>query len=592
MQKTCLVFSTLFCCAAENFYLCYPIEGQLTDKTFHIISFFNIKTMEKSALQVARAAYQPKLPKALLGPVVAVEGAPTQSVGNQEEIKAMFPNTYGMPVITFEAGEAKTLEPFNVGIILSGGQAPGGHNVISGLYDGVKSLNKDCKLYGFLMGPGGLVEHKYVEFTDEFIDEYRNTGGFDIIGSGRTKLEKNEQFESGIEILRELGIKALVIIGGDDSNTNACVLAEYYAAKNYGVQVIGCPKTIDGDLKNEQIETSFGFDTACKTYAELIGNIQRDCNSARKYWHFIKLMGRSASHIALECALQTQPNVCLISEEIEQKAMSLDDVVSYIAKIVAERAADGNNFGTVLIPEGLIEFIPAIKKLIAELNEVLTDPATGESREFSGAEEQIAFVKSSIAPENLAILESLPADVARQLCLDRDPHGNVQVSLIETEKLLSRMVATKLAQWKEEGKYCGKFSAQHHFFGYEGRCAAPSNYDADYCYSLGFNASRLIANGKTGYMSIIKNTTAPAAEWIAGGVPSTMMMNMERRNGAMKPVIRKALVELEGAPFKFFAAHREEWAKKTAYVYPGPIQYWGPSEVCDQCTKTLALEQS
>ena len=376
----------------------------------------------------------------------------------------MFPNTYGMPVITFEAGEAKPLEPFNVGIILSGGQAPGGHNVISGLYDGVKSLNKDCKLYGFLMGPGGLVDHKYVEFTDEFIDEYRNTGGFDIIGSGRTKLEKTEQFESGIEILRELGIKALVIIGGDDSNTNACVLAEYYAAKNYGVQVIGCPKTIDGDLKNEQIETSFGFDTACKTYAELIGNIQRDCNSARKYWHFIKLMGRSASHIALECALQTQPNVCLVSEEVEEKAMSLDDVVTYIAKIVAERAADGNNFGTVLIPEGLIEFIPAIKKLIAELNEVLTDPATGESRVFAGAEEQIAFVKGAIAPENLAILESLPADVARQLCLDRDPHGNVQVSLIETEKLLSRMVATKLAQWKEEKKYVGKFSAQQHFF--------------------------------------------------------------------------------------------------------------------------------
>lgn len=554
--------------------------------------FINIIKMEKSALQVARAAYQPKLPKALQGPVVAVEGAPTQSVGNQEDIKAMFPNTYGMPVITFEAGEMKTLEPFNVGIILSGGQAPGGHNVISGLYDGVKSLNKDCKLYGFLMGPGGLVDHKYVEFTDEFIDEYRNTGGFDIIGSGRTKLEKVEQFESGIKILRELGIKALVIIGGDDSNTNACVLAEYYAAKNYGVQVIGCPKTIDGDLKNEQIETSFGFDTACKTYAELIGNIQRDCNSARKYWHFIKLMGRSASHIALECALQTQPNVCLISEEIEKKAMSLDDVVTYIAKIVAERAADGNNFGTVLIPEGLIEFIPAIKKLIAELNEVLTDTTTGEPREFENADEQIAFVKRSIAAENLAVLESLPADVARQLCLDRDPHGNVQVSLIETEKLLSRMVATKLAAWAAEEKYCGKFSAQHHFFGYEGRCAAPSNYDADYCYSLGFNASRLIANGKTGYMSIIKNTTAPAAEWIAGGVPITMMMNMERRNGAMKPVIRKALVELEGAPYKFFVAHREEWAKNTAYVYPGPIQYWGPSEVCDQCTKTLALEQA
>ena len=548
--------------------------------------------MEKSALQVARAAYQPKLPKALLGSVVAVEGAATQSVGNQEEIKAMFPNTYGMPVITFETGEMKALEPFNVGIILSGGQAPGGHNVISGLYDGVKSLNKDCKLYGFLMGPGGLVDHKYVEFTDELINEYRNTGGFDIIGSGRTKLEKEEQFESGIKILRELGIKALVIIGGDDSNTNACVLAEYYAAKNYGVQVIGCPKTIDGDLKNEQIETSFGFDTACKTYSELIGNIQRDCNSARKYWHFIKLMGRSASHIALECALQTQPNICLVSEEVEQKAMSLDDVVDYIANIVARRAAQGCNFGTVLIPEGLIEFIPAIKRLIAELNEVLTDTATGEPRAFDDAEAQIGFVKTHIAAENLAVLESLPADVARQLCLDRDPHGNVQVSLIETEKLLSRMVATRLAAWKKEGSYTGSFNPQHHFFGYEGRCAAPSNYDADYCYSLGFNASRLIANGKTGYMSVIRNTTAPAAEWVAGGVPITMMMNMERRNGAMKPVIRKALVELDGAPFKFFAAHREEWAEKTAYVYPGPIQYWGPSEVCDQCTRTLALEQA
>ena len=543
-------------------------------------------------MKIARAAYQPKLPKDLQGAVKAQEGAATQSVGNQEEIKALFPNTYGMPVVEFVSAESENNTAINVGIILSGGQAPGGHNVISGLYDGVKSLNKDSKLYGFLMGPGGLVDHKYVEFTDELIDEYRNTGGFDIIGSGRTKLEKESQFEAGYEILKELGIKALVIIGGDDSNTNACVLAEYYAAKQYGVQVIGCPKTIDGDLKNEQIETSFGFDTACKTYSELIGNIQRDCNSARKYWHFIKLMGRSASHIALECALETQPNVCLVSEEVEQKEMSLDDVVTYIAQIVADRAADGNNFGTVLIPEGLIEFIPAIKKLIQQLNEVLTDPATGESREFAGAEEQIAFVKSNIAPENLAILESLPADVARQLCLDRDPHGNVQVSLIETEKLLSRMVEGKLAAWKKEGKYTGKFSAQHHFFGYEGRCAAPSNYDADYCYSLGYNASRLIANGKTGYMSVIKNTTAPAAEWIAGGVPITMMMNIERRNGANKPVIRKALVELEGAPFKFFAAHREEWAKQTAYVYPGPIQYWGPTEVCDQCTKTLALEQA
>ena len=544
--------------------------------------------MAISNLQKARAAYQPKLPKALQGPVKAVEGAATQSVGNQAEIKELFPNTYGMPVITFEAGEPVELPPFNVGIILSGGQAPGGHNVISGLFDGVKSLNPANKLYGFILGPGGLVDHNYMEITPELMDQYRNTGGFDIIGSGRTKLEEVDQFEKGIQILRELDIKALVIIGGDDSNTNACVLAEYYAAKKYGVQVIGCPKTIDGDLKNEQIETSFGFDTACKTYSELIGNIQRDCNSARKYWHFIKVMGRSASHIALECALQCQPNICLVSEEVEAKAMSLDDVVTYIATAVAKRAEEGNNFGTVIIPEGIIEFIPAIKKLIAELNDVL---ATPEAETITSANEQIEFVKRRLSKENLNVFQSLPTDVAAQLALDRDPHGNVQVSLIETEKLLSRMVAAKLAIWKHQGKYVGKFGTQHHFFGYEGRCAAPSNYDADYCYSLGYNASRLIANGKTGYMSIIKNTTAPAAEWVAGGVPITMMMNLEKRNGKMKPVIRKALVELDGAPFKYFAAHREEWAKETAYVYPGPIQYWGPSEVCDQPTITLQLEK-
>ncbi len=546
---------------------------------------------EISQFQKARASYQPKLPLSLKGGVKAVEGKPTESVGDQAEIKALFPNTYGMPVVTFEAAECcgccAKAEPFNVGVILSGGQAPGGHNVISGIYDGIKALNPENKLYGFLMGPGGLVDHKYMEITSEIMDAYRNTGGFDIIGSGRTKLEEVDQFEKGIVILRELGIKALVIIGGDDSNTNACVLAEYYAAKNYGVQVIGCPKTIDGDLKNDQIETSFGFDTATKTYSELIGNIERDCNSARKYWHFIKLMGRSASHIALECALQTQPNVCLISEEIEAKEKSLNDIVDYIAGIVAARAAQGNNFGTVLIPEGLIEFIPAIKKLIAELNDVLaTDEAKAVARE-----NQIEYVKKHLSAANLATFSSLPADVASQLALDRDPHGNVQVSLIETEKLLSHMVGAKLAEMKKEGKYCGKFAAQHHFFGYEGRCAAPSNFDADYCYSLGYNASRLILSGKTGYMSIIRNTTAPASEWVAGGVPITMMMNLEKRAGKMKPVIRKALVELDGKPFKFFAAHREAWALNTEYVYPGAIQYWGPSEVCDQTTRTLALEQ-
>ncbi len=545
--------------------------------------------MTKSALQIARAAYQPKLPKALKGAVKVKEGEATQSVADQEEIKKLFPNTYGMPLIQFVEGEAAEYPAINVGVILSGGQAPGGHNVISGLFDGIKKLNPDSKLYGFILGPGGLVDHNYMELTADIIDEYRNTGGFDIIGSGRTKLEKEEQFEKGLEIIKELNIKALVIIGGDDSNTNACVLAEYYAAKQCGVQVIGCPKTIDGDLKNDMIETSFGFDTACKVYSEVIGNIQRDCNSARKYWHFIKLMGRSASHIALECALQTQPNICIVSEEVEAKNMSLDDVVTYIAQAVANRAAQGNNFGTVLIPEGLVEFIPAMKKLIAELNDLLA-----VNKEFAMIKKsaQREWIISKLSEENAAIYASLPEGVARQLCLDRDPHGNVQVSLIETEKLLSEMVGKKLAQWKEEGKFCGKFSAQHHFFGYEGRCAAPSNYDADYCYALGYTASMLIANGKTGYMSSVRNTTAPAEEWIAGGVPITMMMNMERRHGEMKPVIQKALVKLDGAPFKAFAAQRDQWAIETAYVYPGPIQYFGPTEVCDQPTKTLALEQA
>ncbi|WP_448790098.1 diphosphate--fructose-6-phosphate 1-phosphotransferase [Bacteroides graminisolvens] len=547
--------------------------------------------MTKSALQIARAAYQPKLPKALKGFVQVKEGAATQSVADQEAIKELFPNTYGMPLIQFvESASETSFSPVNVGVILSGGQAPGGHNVISGLFDGIKKLNADSKLYGFILGPGGLVDHNYMELTADIIDEYRNTGGFDIIGSGRTKLEKEEQFDKGYEILKQLGIKALVIIGGDDSNTNACVLAEYYAAKKYGVQVIGCPKTIDGDLKNEMIETSFGFDTACKVYSEVIGNIQRDCNSARKYWHFIKLMGRSASHIALECALQVQPNVCIVSEEVEANDMSLDDVVTYIAQIVANRAAQGNNFGTVLIPEGLIEFIPAMKRLISELNDFLA----ANAEEFSHIKKshQRDYIISKLSKANADIYASLPDGVARQLTLDRDPHGNVQVSLIETEKLLSEMVATKLAQWKAEGKFVGKFASQHHFFGYEGRCAAPSNYDADYCYSLGYTASMLIADGKTGYMSSVRNTTAPADQWIAGGVPITMMMNMERRHGEMKPVIQKALVKLDGAPFKAFVAQRDKWAIETAYVYPGPIQYFGPTEVCDQPTKTLQLEQA
>ena len=546
--------------------------------------------MEISALQKERADYQPKLPKALQGAVKVKEGAPTQSVDNQEDIKKLFPNTYGMPLVEFEPADSANNAKMNVGVILSGGQAPGGHNVISGLFDEVKKLNPDNRLYGFLMGPGGLVDHNYIEITAENLQAYRNTGGFDMIGSGRTKLEKEDQFEKGLEIIKKLDIKAVVIIGGDDSNTNACVLAEYYAAKQYGVQVIGCPKTIDGDLKNDQIETSFGFDTATKTYSELIGNIERDCNSARKYWHFVKLMGRSASHIALECALQTQPNICLISEEIQAKDQTLNDIVEYIAGVVAYRAAQGNNFGVVLIPEGLIEFIPAIGRLIQELNDLLA--AHGADYMNLDKDSQRKYILEHLSAENKATFETPPEGVARQLSLDRDPHGNVQVSLIETEKLISEMVAAKLDQWKKEGKYEGKFAAQHHFFGYEGRCAAPSNFDADYCYALGSSAAQLIANGKTGYMAIVKNTTAGTDQWKAGGVPITMMMNMEKRNGEMKPVIRKALVELDGTPFKTFAAQRDKWAKETCYVYPGPIQYWGPSSVCDQTTKTLVLEQT
>ena len=547
--------------------------------------------MTKSALQQARGKYAPKLPKALEGNVKAVLGEATKSVSDQEAIQQLFPNTYGLPKLVFEtSSEAAAAQPLNAGVILSGGQAPGGHNVIAGIFDGIKKIHPDSRLYGFLMGPDGLVKHNYIELTPEIIDEYRNTGGFDIIGSGRTKLEEKEQFDKGLEVLKKLDIRALVIIGGDDSNTNAVVLAEYYKAIGAPVQVIGCPKTIDGDLKNEQIETSFGFDTATKVYSEVIGNIQRDCNSARKYWHFIKLMGRSASHIALECALQVQPNVAIISEEVEAKRLTLDDVVTYIAEVVAQRAAAGENFGTVLIPEGLIEFVPAMKALIAELNDYLAHHEA-EFRTVASADQR-AYIISKLSKDNSELYASLPATVARQLTLDRDPHGNVQVSLIETEKLLAEMVGTKLAAWKAEGRYTGKFSPLTHFFGYEGRCAMPSNFDADYCYALGRTAACLIASGVTGYMSSVQNLTAPASEWIAGGIPTTMMMNMERRHGEMKPVIQKALVDLEGKPFAFFAAHREEWAKNTSYIYPGPIQFYGAPELCDQPSRTLALEQA
>ena len=546
--------------------------------------------MKKSALQRVRAEYQPKLPKDLQGAVKVKFGEATQSVADQEEIASLFPHTYGMPIVQFENEEnpERVEEPFNVGIILSGGQAPGGHNVVSGIFDGLKMLNKENRLYGFLMGPSGFIDHQYMELTAGYIKDFRNTGGFDIIGSGRTKLEYPEQFDKGLKVLKELNIKALVIIGGDDSNTNAAVLAEYYKNIGAGVQVIGVPKTIDGDLKNKWIETSFGFDTACKVYSEVIGNIQRDCNSAKKYYHFIKLMGRSASHIALECALETQPNICLISEEILAKRMTLDNIVNYICYVIAERAKMGWNFGTVLIPEGLIEFIPSVKSLISELNDVLVEFAS--ELEGKDDDEKLNIIHSHLTPVNADLYKSLPKHIALQLSLDRVSHGNVQVSLIETESLLSEMVARRLEEMREEGQYSGKFAAQHHFFGYEGRCADPTNFDADYTYALGYNAAMLINAGLTGYMSSVRNLTDHTENWICGGIPITMMMNMERRNGELKPVIQKALVNLNGRPYLKFASRRETLALNTLYQYPGPIQYFGPAEICDRPSMTLLLE--
>lgn len=547
-----------------------------------------------SPLQIERLKYQPKLPASLangINHLISQEGSATQSVANQEEIKALFKNTYGKPTVTFQTStESVASEVRNVGVILSGGQAPGGHNVIAGLYDALKQANSKNNLYGFLGGPSGIIEGKYVEFNDEFINDYRNTGGFDIIGSGRTKLETEEQFQAVWEVCKKLNISAVVIIGGDDSNTNAALLAEWFVAHNAGIQVIGCPKTIDGDLKNEQIEISFGFDTATKTYGELIGNIERDANSAKKYWHFVKIMGRSASHVALEAALQTQPNITLISEEVEQKKMSLSSIINYMTDIIVRRSENGKNFGIAVIPEGLIEFVPELKTMIANLNDIM--PSLEKDSKYSNGTdaEKISIIENSLSSENSSVFKSLPSLIKSQLLMDRDPHGNVQVSKIETEKLLISMIEEKLAGLKKEGKYSGKFSTQSHFFGYEGRCAFPSNFDADYCYSLGFNAFALINFGLTGYLSSVRNLTEPANDWIAGGVPLTMMMNMERRHGEMKPVIKKALVELDGPVFKKLEENREDWAMNDRYLFPGAIQYFGPSSVCDITTVTLQLE--
>ena len=551
--------------------------------------------MKLSPLQTARYQYSPKLPGMLRNGIAEIsvkEGEATQSVADQEKIKALFPNTYGKKEIVFEKG-ANTSEAKKqvVGVILSGGQAPGGHNVICGLYDALKATDKENVLYGFKNGPSGLLDDDYLIFDDEYIDAYRNTGGFDIIGSGRTKLESEDQFAVAAEVCKKHGITAIVIIGGDDSNTNAAVLAEYFAAHNTGVQVIGCPKTIDGDLKNEDIECSFGFDTATKTYSEVIGNIERDANSAKKYWHFVKVMGRSASHVALECALETQPNVCLISEEVAAKKMSLSQIADYIADSVEKRAANGMNFGVAIIPEGVVEFVPEFSALIKEINELLAGSKTEEFNALPTWKDKYAFIEKGLTAESMAVFAILPETIQQQLFLERDPHGNVQVSLIESEKLFSALVKNKLDERKAAGTYKGKFSALHHFFGYEGRCAFPSNFDADYCYSLGYNAFMLIQYGYNGYLSKVSNLSKPAEEWVAGGMPITKMMNMERRNGEDKPVIKKALVDLEGKPFKYFEAHRDTWAVETAFTYPGAIQYYGPVEVCDLTTRTLALEK-
>ncbi len=552
--------------------------------------------MNLSPLQKARYEYVPKLPGMLRNGIAEIcvkDGEATSSVADQDKIKALFPNTYGKNEITFAKGSNTSVAKKQVvGVILSGGQAPGGHNVISGLYDALKATDKNNVLLGFKGGPSGLIDDDYVEFDDAFIDAYRNTGGFDIIGSGRTKLETQEQFKVVTEVAKKHGLTAIVIIGGDDSNTNAAVLAEYMAANNTGVQVIGCPKTIDGDLKNEDIEASFGFDTATKTYSELIGNIERDANSAKKYWHFIKVMGRSASHVALECALETQPNICLIGEEVAAKKMSLSQIASQIADSVEKRGNAGNNFGVAIIPEGIVEFVPEFSKLIAEINELLAGANTEKFNALPDWDAKYKFIEEGLTKESMAVFAILPQLIQQQLFLERDPHGNVQVSLIESEKLLSALVKDELDKRKAAGTYKGKFGALHHFFGYEGRCAFPSNFDADYCYSLGYNAFMLIQYGYTGYLSKVSNLSKPAEEWAAGGMPITKMMNIERRNGEDKPVIRKALVELDGAPFKYFAANRDKWAVETAFTYPGAIQYYGPSEVCDLTTRTLALEHA
>ena len=541
-------------------------------------------------LDKLREFYKPEVPAVLKGSCSMRQSDDELPEPVSEVLRQLFPRTGQLPLLQLEPTEARAgiHRPFNAGVLLSGGQAPGGHNVIAAVYDALKAHHAASRLYGFLMGPGGLLKHQFIELHKDLIDRYRNSGGFDMIGSDRTKIERVEDFEKVITIARRLDLSALIIIGGDDSATNAALLAEYCAEQGEKLCVVGCPKTIDGDLKNRYIETSFGFDTCAKVYSELVGNIQRDCYSAKKYWHFIKLMGRSASHLTLECALQTQPTMAIISEEVQAKGLTLDDIVQAIADTVVARYDSGYPFGVVLLPEGLIEFVPRMKRLIGELNTVLREQE--KNILIVKKSETIRFVAGKLSKESAELFLSLPNDVAGQLMLDRDPHGNVQLSRVQTEELMARLVAKELKKRSERGSYGGKFSAITHFFGYEGRSSMPSNFDASYCYTLGLTAVALALNGANGYMAAAGNLVAFPGEWRPYGVPFVSMMQMEERDGRRVPVVRKTPVDLEGEPFRYFATHRADWAKGVAFRYPGPIQYFGPSAVCDSTTITLRLE--
>lgn len=524
---------------------------------------------ELSPLQRVRIDFKPKLPPLLEKISEVCFTSETLVPISDERILSTFPHLSSQPVLHGAQGAADAHRALSVGIVFSGGQAPGGHNVISGLFDALNNMSQHSQLYGFLNGPSGIVDGKYKLLTKEEIYPYRNLGGFDLLGSGRTKIETEEQLSSSLKTAIALKLDALVIIGGDDSNTNAALLAEYFTAHGSKCTVVGVPKTIDGDLQNNYVPISFGFDSACRVYAELIGNIAKDALSARKYYHFIKLMGRSASHITVECALATRPNLALIGEEIATKRKTLKEVVMQIADVICKRAVEDKNYGVILIPEGLVEFIPEVSSLIKELSIIL-------SKADNMTKQQAA---AHLTPESKECFMSLPENIQDQLFFDRDPHGNVQLALIETEKLLSQMVMQELSERKSLGLYEGKFAPMHHYLGYEGRSGLPTNFDAHYCYALGFVAALLAKQRATGYMCFVANLHKPVSDWTFGGVPLVALMHTEMRKGKYTPVVKKALVDLSHPSFMSFIAKREAWMTNDCYLCPGPTQYFGPDEV-------------